>query len=51
MTASLTSRAPTLRPRYSGERPTIWPAMKTPIISVLIEERVRVLDEFPGFVV
>src|SRR6185312_7015859 len=32
ITASFTSRAPTLRPRYSGLRPTIWPARNTPMI-------------------
>ena len=30
--ASFISRAPTFLPRYSGVRPTIWPAMKTPTI-------------------
>src|SRR5260370_18506975 len=37
--ASFISRAPTFRPKYSGERPTIWPAMNTPMMrnrSVLI---------------
>src|SRR5262249_31376925 len=28
--ASFIPRAPILLPRYSGVRPTIWPAMKTP---------------------
>ena len=32
MTASFTSRAPIFLPRYSGVRPTIWPARNIPMI-------------------
>jgi hypothetical protein len=34
-TASFTSRAPIFFPRYSGVRPTIWPAMKMPMITYI----------------